>query len=81
MNIVQELIAHIVKSIVSDSNSVSIIMHEHEDKDQVEIIVSAQDRGRVIGKEGKTIKAIRNVVEASFGRDKKIFIDLTQDPS
>ena len=81
MSMIKNLIEHIVKGLVSEPKSVSVLIHQKDDHDSVEIKVSAQDRGRVIGKEGRTIKAIRNLVEAAFASDKKVFIDLTQSPS
>ena len=57
----------IVKMIVKDIEAVSVKEYESTEEGQVhlEITVSQDDLGRVIGRDGKTIKSIRNVVQAS----------------
>lgn len=57
----------IVKMLVSDTDSVSVREFEtaNENFVQIEVVVSEKDLGKVIGKEGKTIYSIRNIVQAS----------------
>ena len=57
----------IVKKIVSDPESVSVKEFETEEEDTVliEVMISNDDLGKVIGKEGRIINAIRTIVQAS----------------
>lgn len=57
----------IIKKIVSDSESVSVKEFESTDEDsvQIEVVVSGDDFGKVIGKNGRTINSIRTIVQAS----------------
>lgn len=57
----------IIKKIVNDSESVSVKEFESTEDNlvQIEVIVSSDDLGRVIGKNGRTINSIRTIVQAS----------------
>lgn len=57
----------IIKKIVNDSDSVSVKEFESTEDNlvQIEVIVSSDDLGRVIGKNGRTINSIRTIVQAS----------------
>ena len=64
----------IIKKLVADPESVSIKEFETDEENtiQIEVLISADDMGRVIGKNGKTINSIRTVVqEASSLEDNK----------
>ena len=57
----------IIKKIVSDPESVSVKEFETEDENtvQIEVLISSEDMGKVIGKNGKIINSIRTIVQAS----------------
>ena len=57
----------IVKKLVTDPDSVSVKEFETEEENtiQIEVLISADDMGRVIGKSGKTINSIRTIVAAA----------------
>jgi len=73
---------YIISSIVSEGDKVEI-----EEKEQMEIIdftvkVAKADMGRVIGKNGKIIRAIRNVIKINaIKQNKKINITLVEGTS
>ena len=62
-----ELTKEIVLSLVKDKDSVNVKEFESEEENTmlIEVMVSEDDLGRVIGKGGKTIEAIRTLVKAS----------------
>ena len=66
MNLVS-LTDTIIKKIVSDSESVSVKEFESTEDNtiQIEVVVSSDDLGRVIGKNGRTINSIRTIVQAA----------------
>ena len=57
----------IVKKIVSDPESVSVKEFEADEENTIliEVMISSEDLGKVIGKEGRIINAIRTIVQAS----------------
>ena len=57
----------IVKKLVSDPESVSVKEFESEEENeiQIEVMISNDDLGKVIGKDGRIINAIRTIVQAS----------------
>ena len=57
----------IIKSIVSDSDAVSVKEFETEEENTmlIQVLVSEDDIGRVIGKQGRVANAIRTLVQAS----------------
>ena len=56
-----ELVSYIVTSLVDDKEQVSVT----EDGEVILIKVAKDDMGKVIGKQGRIIKAIRSVVKAA----------------
>ena len=58
-----ELVTYMVKALVDDKDSVSVV--ESDDGNAVIIKVAKDDMGKVIGKQGRIIKAIRSVVKAA----------------
>ena len=67
MNKLVLLTESIVNKIVSDSESVTVKEFETDEEDtiQIEIMISKDDLGKVIGKNGHVINAIRTIVQAS----------------
>lgn len=57
----------IVKMIVLDKEAVSVRQYETTEDNlaHLSVMVAQDDLGRVIGKDGRTIKSIRNIVQAS----------------
>ena len=57
-----ELVGFIAKAIVSDKDAVQV---REEDGRLLELETAADDRGRVIGRQGRVAKAMRLVLAAS----------------
>lgn len=75
MNNLVELTELIIKGLVENSESVSVKEFESDEDNTVliEVMVSTDDIAKVIGHGGKTINAIRTIVQAaSFGKDNKL---------
>lgn len=60
-----ELTEIIVKSLVSDPDSISVKEFSSDDEIIIEVVVKEEDMGSVIGREGKIANSIRTVVQAS----------------
>lgn len=74
------LTEEIVKSLVSDPDNVSVKQFESEDENEIiiQVLVSENEIGRVIGKSGKVANAIRTLVQASsyLKDNKKVRINI-----
>lgn len=70
----------IIKKLVTDPESVSVkeFPSEEENEMQIEVLISSDDMGKVIGKNGKIINSIRTIVQASssLGDNKKVKINV-----
>ena len=75
MNNLVDLTELIIKRLVNDSESVSVKEFESSEDNtiQIEIMVNSEDMPKVIGHEGRTINAVRTIVQAaSFNQDNKL---------
>lgn len=78
----KDALTYIVSSIVDDPKKVSIDEVEQDGIFQFVITVAKEDMGKVIGKEGKVIRAIRNVMKIpAIKENKRIAISLTETAS
>lgn len=79
MNLVT-LTETIIKKIVADPESVSVKEFETDEENtiQIEVLISNDDMGKVIGKNGKIINSIRTLVQASSSLEdnKKVKINI-----
>lgn len=73
---IKELVEHIVKQLVDKPDLVSVHVKSEEGKETFEITVDVSDRGKVIGRQGQTIKAIRALVGAIAPQDKRVMVDI-----
>ena len=55
----------IVKNLVNDPDSISVRQIDDEDLITIEVLVSSDDMGKVIGKRGMIASSIRTIVQAS----------------
>ena len=74
-----ELTEMIVKSLVSDPDSISVKEFPSDDEIIIEVVVKEEDMGSVIGREGKIANSIRTVVQASsyFKDNKRVKINIS----
>lgn len=80
MNLV-ELTESVVKSIVSDEESVMVKEFSSEDENtiNIEVLVSEEDLGKVIGKNGKVANALRTLIQASSSLKDNKFVKINID--
>ncbi|TMF53856.1 MAG: KH domain-containing protein [Chloroflexi bacterium] len=60
-----DLVGYIIKSIVAKPDEVKVTMVEGERTNRVEVSLANEDVGKVIGRGGRNIDAIRAVVRAA----------------
>jgi len=61
----KELIAYIAKALVDKPDEVSVTEIEGEQTSVIELKVAKDDLGKVIGKQGRTARAMRTILSAS----------------
>lgn len=75
----RELVEVIAKALVDQPDEVFVRELDSEEPDTVilELKVSPDDMGKIIGKQGRIAKALRTVVKASATKDgKKVVIEI-----
>jgi hypothetical protein len=60
-----KLVTTIVSGIVTNKDDIKIEEFTSEDEITIEVLVKEEDMGRLIGKNGKTINAIRTLLQAT----------------
>ena len=65
----KELIEYIVKSIVTDPDKVSITEEDSDEGLLVKLEVAPEDKGRVIGKQGRVAEAIRTLLRVKAAKE------------
>ncbi|MCS6858419.1 MAG: KH domain-containing protein [Sandaracinaceae bacterium] len=63
--VLEELVAYIAKALVDHPEAVKVESSLEKGRLKLRLAVAPEDLGKVIGKEGKTARAIRAVVAAS----------------
>ena len=69
----------IVKNLVTDPDSVSVKQIDDEDLITIEVLVSSDDMGKVIGKRGMLASSIRNIVQASSRLNNERYVKINID--
>jgi hypothetical protein len=67
----KELIESIAKALVDNPEQVSVNVLEGSQATVLELSVAKVDLGKIIGKQGRTAKAIRTILGASSAKEKK----------
>ncbi len=67
----KELIHFIAGKLVDKPDEVQVALREEEDNVIVELRVAQEDLGKVIGKQGRTVRAMRTVLAASVAGESK----------
>lgn len=75
----RELVAFVAKALVDKPDEVVVQEIEKEDAVVEELRVAKDDLGKVIGKQGRTAKAIRTVLTAAASKlDKKVRLEIVE---
>ena len=73
------LVEHIAQSLVDDPESVKVEEHQEGQTVYLRLTVQPDDMGNVIGKNGRTAKALRPVVYAAVNKQgKKVKLDIVE---
>ena len=67
----KELIEYIAKSLVDQPDAVKVTEVEGERTSVIELSVAEKDMGKIIGKQGRTVRAMRTLLNAASTKQKK----------
>ena len=67
----KDLIEYIAKALVDNPNSVNVSEVEGNQTSVLELKVAKEDLGKVIGKQGRTARAMRTILSAASAKVKK----------
>jgi predicted RNA-binding protein YlqC (UPF0109 family) len=75
---VEELLAYLARALVDEPDQVEVESFEEEDGTIVlELHVAEGDAGKVIGRGGRTVAALRNVIKASSVKQgRRVLVDV-----
>ena len=75
----KDLIELIAKKLVAQPDAVQVSVTDGEEGQVIELRVPQEDMGRVIGKSGKTAKAIRTVLSAAASKtDARVALQIVE---
>jgi predicted RNA-binding protein YlqC (UPF0109 family) len=70
----KEAVEMVVKSLVDDVNAVDVREVDHQGATLIEVRVAPDDMGKVIGRQGRTVRALRALAHAVSQKRKHRFI-------
>lgn len=76
----KEAVERIVSSLVGEPDAVEVTSVDEGKTTRIEVRVAEHDMGRIIGREGRTVKAIRSILFIAGQKHGKRFqLDLLED--
>lgn len=76
----KEAVEKILRSLVGEPDAVEVYENADGKNVRIEVRVADSDMGRVIGREGRTVKAIRSILfVAGQKHNKRFHLDLVED--
>jgi predicted RNA-binding protein YlqC (UPF0109 family) len=76
----QTFLEYVLKNLVDDPTAVSVVRSQQNGSSLFEIRVGPGDMGKVVGKQGQTIDAIRSLVSAAASKfGEQVEIELLED--
>lgn len=67
----RELVSYIAKALVDQPDDVQVLEVEGEQTSVIELKVAKEDLGKVIGKQGRTARAMRTILSAASTKIRK----------
>ena len=77
--LIEELVGNIAKALVDNPTEVQVSVVEGEQTTVVELRVDPSDLGKVIGKQGRTARAIRTLLGAAGTKsNKRVLLEILE---
>ncbi len=76
----RDLVQYLAKSLVNRPDAVEVKETEGDLASVVELKVAKEDLGRIIGKQGRTAKSIRTILNAAASRtNRKVVLEIVEE--
>ena len=76
----KEAVERIIRSLVAEPDAVEVVENTDGKNVRLEVRVADTDMGRIIGREGRTVKAIRSILFVAGQKQHRRFqLDLVED--
>ena len=76
----KELVQYLAKSLVNNPDAVEVNETEGGNASVLELKVAKEDLGRIIGKQGRTAKSIRTILNAAASRtNRKVVLEIVEE--
>jgi predicted RNA-binding protein YlqC (UPF0109 family) len=76
----KDLVQYLAKSLVDNPDAVEVKETQGETASVLELRVAKQDLGRIIGKQGRTAKSIRTILNAAASRvNRKVVLEIVEE--
>lgn len=75
----KKLIEFLAKNIVSQPQDVRVAETQDDGQEIIKLSVSAEDMGKIIGRAGRVIKALRNLLKIKAIKEgRRVYLELTE---
>ena len=76
----KELVLFLAKSLVNNPDAVEVKEIQGETASVLELRVAKEDLGRIIGKQGRTAKSIRTILNAAASKaNRKVVLEIVEE--
>ena len=76
----KELFQYLAKSLVSNPDAVEVTETQNNGASVLELKVAKEDLGRIIGKQGRTAKSIRALLNAAASRsNRRVVLEIVEE--
>lgn len=76
----KELLEFLAQNLVTRPEAVRVTENRDENQSVLELRVDKEDLGRVIGKQGRTAKSLRTILNAAASRaNRKVILEIIED--
>jgi predicted RNA-binding protein YlqC (UPF0109 family) len=76
----KELVQYLAKALVTNPDAVEVKETLSDDASILELKVAKEDLGRIIGKQGRTAKSIRTLLNAAPSRgNRKVVLEIVEE--
>jgi hypothetical protein len=76
----KELVQYVARYLVNNPDAVEVKETQGDTASVLELRVAREDLGRIIGKQGRTAKSIRTILNAAASRmNRKVVLEIVED--
>jgi len=76
----KELVQYLARSLVNNPDAVEVKETQGETASVLELKVAKEDLGRIIGKQGRTAKSIRTIMNAAASKaNRKVVLEIVEE--